>query len=68
MGFVYPFLQYLPTTYFTIGDSLSGNLSYLMDTPGWGFNAGIVPLVLTVLAIELVMLLIYRIKKIPLIK
>ena len=63
MGFVYPLLQKLPTTYFTIGDSLSGNLSYLMDSPGWGFNAGIIPLILTVLVIELILLVICRMKK-----
>lgn len=68
MGFVYPFLQHLPTTYFTIGDSLSGNLAYLMDSPGWDFNAGIVPLVITILVIELIMLLICKTKKIPLVR
>ena len=67
MGFVYPLLQKLPTTYFTIGDSLSGNLSYLMDSPGWGFNAGIIPLILTVLVIELILLVICRMKKMLLI-
>ena len=67
MGFVYPFLQQLPTTYFTIGDSLSGDLSYMMDSPGWGFNEGIMPLKLTILVIEIIIFLICRIKKMPLI-
>ncbi|MDE7056110.1 MAG: tellurium resistance protein TerC [Lactobacillus sp.] len=67
MGFVYPILQQLPTTYFTIGDSLSGNLSYMMDSPGWGFNEGITSLLLTILVIEVIIILICRMKKIPLI-
>lgn len=67
MGFVHPFLQRLPTTYFTIGDSLSGNLSYMMDSPGWGFNEGINSLMLTVIVIEAIIFLICRTKKIPLI-
>ena len=67
MGFVHPFLQRLPTTYFTIGDSLSGNLSYIMDSPGWGFNEGINSLMLTVIVIEAIIFLICRTKKIPLI-
>lgn len=67
MGFVYPILQQLPTTYFTIGDSLSGNLSYMMDSPGWGVNEGITSLLLTILVIEVIIILICRMKKIPLI-
>lgn len=68
MGFVYPILQSLPMTYFTIGESLSGNLSYLMDSPGWGFDSGIVPLIILALIIEACMLLISWSKKITLIR
>lgn len=68
MGFVYPILQSLPMTYFTVGESLSGNLSYLMDSPGWGFNSGIVPLMLSIVIIEIFMLIISRSKRIKLIR
>lgn len=68
MGFVYPILQNLPMTYFTIGESLSGNLSYLMDSPGWGFNSGIVSLMIAIVINETCILFISYSKRIPLIR
>ncbi|MBP2058928.1 hypothetical protein J2Z60_002119 [Lactobacillus colini] len=57
MGYVYPWLRYLPTTYFTIGDSLSGYLSYLMGTPGWGFQWGLMPLLVLLIGLNLLLLI-----------
>lgn len=68
MGFVYPFLEKLPMTYFTIGDSITGNLAYLMDTPGWGFTAGLKPLLCLAVIIEILLFLFTQIKRIPLVK
>lgn len=68
MGFVYPFLRELPTTYFTIGESLTSNLSYLMDSPGWQFNDGIIPLIWTIVIIEAIIYLFSRAKKTVLVK
>ncbi|KAB1972999.1 ABC transporter permease subunit [Lactobacillus crispatus] len=68
MGFVYPFLKHLPMTYFTIGESLTSNLSYLMDSPGWGFNDGIIPLVTLAIVIELTIWLFCQFRKVVLVK
>lgn len=68
MGFVYPILKKLPTTYFTIGESLTGNLSYLMDSPGWNFSDGIFPLIFLALLIETNIYLFSRAKNLVLIK
>lgn len=68
MGYVYPFLKKLPMTYFTIGESLTGNLSYLMDSPGWGFDDGLIPLLSMLIVIELAIFIINRNKSISLIR
>lgn len=68
MGFVHPVLEKLPMTYFSIGDSTTGNLAYLMDTPGWGFNSGLGPLLVAMLAIETLLFLFTQIKSIPLVR
>ena len=68
MGFVHPVLEKLPMTYFSIGDSTTGNLAYLMDTPGWGFNSGLGPLLVAMLAIEILLFLFTQIKSIPLVR
>ena len=68
MGFVYPVLKKLPMTYFTIGDSLNGSLAYMMDTPGWGFNTGIIPLVTLVIIIELLLFLVTKCKRLQLVE
>ena len=68
MGFVYPILQSLPMTYFTIGESLSGNLSYLMDSPGWGFTDGLISLLSFAIVIELCLFLFNKNRNISLIK
>ncbi len=68
MGFVYPVLEKLPMTYFSIGDSTTGNLAYLMDVPGWGFTAGIKPLLYLALTIEILLFLFTQIRSIPLVK
>ncbi len=68
MGFVYPFLKHLPMTYFTIGESLTSNLSYLMDSPGWDFNDGIIPLVTLAIVIELTIWLFCQFRKVVLVK
>ena len=68
MGFVYPFLEKWPMTYFSIGDSITGNLAYLMDAPGWGFTAGLGPLICLALVIEILLFLFTQIKSIPLVR
>lgn len=68
MGFVYPVLEKLPMTYFSIGDSTTGNLAYLMDVPGWGFTAGIKPLLYLALTIEILLFLFTQIRSIPLVR
>ena len=68
MGFVYPQLAKFPMTYFTIGDSLSGYLSYLMDTPGWNFDWGIGPLLVAVLIVEALMVVVLKNRRFSLIK
>ena len=68
MGFVYPFLKQLPMTYFTIGESLTSNLSYLMDSPGWGFSDGIVPLLIFAIAIEAIIWLFCQFRNLVLVK
>lgn len=68
MGFVYPFLKQLPMTYFTIGESLTSNLSYLMDSPGWGFRDGLIPLLLFAIVIEVIIWLFCKLRKTVLVK
>ena len=68
MGYVYPFLQNLPMTYFSIGDSLTGNLAYLMDSPGWGFVAGLYPLIFAILIVEICMIMISHSNRVSLVK
>ncbi len=68
MGYVYPFLQNLPMTYFSIGESLTGNLAYLMDSPGWGFVAGFYPLIFAILIVEICMIMISHSNRVSLVK
>lgn len=68
MGYVYPWLRYLPMIYFTIGDSLSGYLSYLMGTPGWNFQWSIGPLVCLIVVIEVCILIFNQNKRFSIIK
>lgn len=68
MGYVYPFLQNLPMTYFSIGESLTGNLAYLMDSPGWGFVAGLYPLIFAILIVEIFMIMISHSNRVSLVK
>lgn len=68
MGYVYPFLQNLPMTYFSIGESLTGNLAYLMDSPGWGFVAGLYPLIFAILIVEICMIMISHSNRVSLVK
>lgn len=67
MGYVHPFLEKLPMSYFTFGDVLTGSLAYLMDSPGWGIKSAIGPLALTILVIEVFLLLITQGNRIPLV-
>lgn len=68
MGYVYPFLKKLPMTYFTIGDSLTGNLAYLMSSPNWGFEAGILSLLICLAIIEICLLLSSKSRHIPVVR